>query len=89
VKFSPTKPDEYNAALNAKLQAGTAGDIITCRPFDAGQLPYTNSTGRHHRPEGLNTSATSPKRLITDDGKVVYCVPIASVLHGFIYNKDY
>ncbi|MBC7897577.1 MAG: extracellular solute-binding protein, partial [Cytophagaceae bacterium] len=25
----------------------------------------------------------------TDDGKVTYCVPMASVLHGFIYNKDY
>ena len=33
--FSPTAPTEYNAALNAKLEAGTAGDIITCRPFDA------------------------------------------------------
>jgi raffinose/stachyose/melibiose transport system substrate-binding protein len=91
VKFSPTKPDEYNAALNAKLQAGTAGDIITCRPFDAGQLLYnkgyladiTNLKGLEH----FNAFAKSA--WITDDGKVVYCVPIASVLHGFIYNKDY
>ena len=35
VVFSPTAPTEYNAALNAKLDAGTAGDLITCRPFDA------------------------------------------------------
>src|ERR1700742_2901011 len=35
VTFSPTAPKEYNAALNAKLEGGTAGDIITCRPFDA------------------------------------------------------
>ena len=35
VKFPPTAPKEYNAALNAKLDAGTAGDLITCRPFDA------------------------------------------------------
>src|SRR5271165_147678 len=33
VKFSPTQPDQYNAALSAKLSSGTAGDIITCRPF--------------------------------------------------------
>src|SRR5262245_27142553 len=35
VTFSPTSPTEYNAALNAKLEGGSAGDIITCRPFDA------------------------------------------------------
>ena len=32
VVFSPTAPTEYNAALNSKLDAGTAGDLITCRP---------------------------------------------------------
>ena len=35
LKFQPTAPKEYNSALNAKLDGGTAGDIITCRPFDA------------------------------------------------------
>src|SRR6188474_3485891 len=35
VVFSPTAPTEYNAALNAKLDAKSAGDLITCRPFDA------------------------------------------------------
>ena len=35
VEFTPTAPKEYNAALNARLEGGTAGDIITCRPFDA------------------------------------------------------
>ena len=24
----------------------------------------------------------------TDDGKTTFCVPMASVIHGFIYNKD-
>ena len=35
VKFTPSAPAEYNAVLNSKLDAGSAGDIITCRPFDA------------------------------------------------------
>ena len=35
LKFQPTAPREYNSALNAKLDGGTAGDLITCRPFDA------------------------------------------------------
>jgi raffinose/stachyose/melibiose transport system substrate-binding protein len=34
VSFAPTAPAEYNAVLNSKLEAGTAGDLITCRPFD-------------------------------------------------------
>src|ERR671919_2415536 len=34
VTFQPTAPDEYNAALESKLGGGTAGDLITCRPFD-------------------------------------------------------
>ena len=35
VVFKPTPPADYNASLNAKLAGGTAGDLITCRPFDA------------------------------------------------------
>ncbi len=34
VTFAPMAPTEYNSAVNAKLEAGTAGDLITCRPFD-------------------------------------------------------
>ncbi|MGB1010751.1 MAG: extracellular solute-binding protein, partial [Thiolinea sp.] len=34
VKFAPTAPTEYNASLNTRLAGGTAGDLITCRPFD-------------------------------------------------------
>ena len=34
IVFSPTNPPEYDAALGAKLEAGSAGDLITCRPFD-------------------------------------------------------
>jgi raffinose/stachyose/melibiose transport system substrate-binding protein len=90
VKFAPTAPTEYNAALNAKLDAGTAGDLITCRPFDAslqlyqkGRLTPLNSL------KGIgNFSAVARTAWSTDDGKTTYCVPMASVIHGFIYNKD-
>jgi hypothetical protein len=41
VVFAPSAPTEYNAALNAKLDAGSAGDLITCRPFDASLDLYT------------------------------------------------
>lgn len=88
--FSPSPPAEYNAALNAKLDGGTAGDIITCRPFDAslalykkGQLiALTDLSGMQ------NFSATAKAGWSTDDGKTTFCVPMASVIHGFMYNVD-
>jgi len=90
VVFSPTDSTQYNAALNTKLQGGSAGDIITCRPFDAslalfkaGQLADVTSL-----PGMENFSPTAKVAWSTDDGKTAFCVPMASVLHGFIYNKD-
>ena len=34
VVFAPSAPAEYNAVLNSILDADSAGDLITCRPFD-------------------------------------------------------
>jgi raffinose/stachyose/melibiose transport system substrate-binding protein len=90
VQFQPTAPTEYNAALNAKLDAGSAGDIITCRPFDAslalfqaGQLAdLTDLDGME------NFSDVAKSAWSTDDGSQTFCVPMASVIHGFIYNAD-
>jgi raffinose/stachyose/melibiose transport system substrate-binding protein len=90
VVFAPSAPTEYNAALNTKLAGGTAGDLITCRPFDLslglfkqGRLAALNDLA------GMNNFGDVAKSAwITDDGKNVFCVPMASVIHGFIYNKD-
>ncbi|MBL8163186.1 MAG: carbohydrate ABC transporter substrate-binding protein [Anaerolineae bacterium] len=90
VVFAPTAPAEYNAALNAKLEGGTAGDLITCRPFDASlalfQQGYLASLNDLAGMENFSDVAKSA--WITDDGSDVFCVPMASVIHGFIYNKD-
>ena len=40
VKFSPTAPTEYDSSLSAHLAGGTAGDLITCRPFDVSLALY-------------------------------------------------
>jgi raffinose/stachyose/melibiose transport system substrate-binding protein len=90
VVFAPSAPADYNAALNAKLQGGTAGDLITCRPFDASLALYDQG---HLAPlndlAGLaNFSDVAKSAWITDDGANVFCVPMASVIHGFIYNAD-
>ncbi len=90
VIFAPSAPAEYNGALNTTLEGGTAGDLITCRPFDAslalfdaGYLASLNDL------EGMsNFGSVAKSAWITDDGSDVFCVPMASVIHGFIYNKD-
>lgn len=90
VVFSPSAPDEYDGALNTRLEGGTAGDLITCRPFDrslalfdAGHLASLNDL------EGMgNFGDVAKSAWITDDGATAFCVPMASVIHGFIYNKD-
>lgn len=89
VEFAPSAPAEYNGVLNTKLEGGTAGDLITCRPFDAslelfkkGQLAdITDLPGLE------NFSDVAKSAWITDDGSSVFCVPMASVIHGFFYNK--
>jgi len=90
VVFSPNPPADYNASLNARLAGGTAGDLITCRPFDAsldlykkGQLIAVDDI-----PGMENFSDVAKSAWQTDDGSATFCVPMASVIHGFIYNKE-
>lgn len=90
LNFTPSAPAEYNAVLNSKLDAGSAGDIITCRPFDATQALFeAGHLADISDLDGMaNFSPVAKSGWSTDDGSVQYCVPMASVIHGFIYNKD-
>src|SRR5450755_605163 len=90
VEFSPSAPKEYNAALNARLAGGAAGDLIACRPFDASLDLYNkkNLDGLNDLKGMANFSDVAKAAWSTDDGKTTFCVPMASVIHGFIYNKD-
>ncbi len=90
VVFSPVPPTEYNAALNAKLEGGTAGDLITCRPFDVslGLFEKGYLASLNDLPGMENFGDVAKSAWITDDGSDVFCVPMASVIHGFIYNAD-
>ena len=90
VVFAPTAPTEYNAALNAKLDAGSAGDLITCRPFDAALELYNKKhlADLTRLPGMENFSPVAKSAWSTDDGSVAFCVPMASVIAGFIYNMD-
>jgi raffinose/stachyose/melibiose transport system substrate-binding protein len=90
VVFSPAAPTEYDAAVGAKLQAGSAGDLITCRPFDKSLELYNkgNLADLTSLAGMENFSDVAKSAWTTDDGKATFCVPMASVIHGFIYNKD-
>jgi len=90
VTFAPTVPDEYNGVLNSKLEGGTAGDLITCRPFDASLALFEAGylASLNDLPGLENFSDVAKSAWITDDGSDVFCVPMASVIHGFIYNAD-
>lgn len=90
VEFRPSAPAEYNAVLNSKLDAGSAGDLITCRPFDASLALYDAGHLADLTDLGAmdNFSPVAQSAWQTDDGSATFCVPMASVIHGFIYNAD-
>lgn len=89
VKFSPTAPTEYDSSLAARLTGGTAGDLIVCRPFDVSLSLFKK--GHLEKVDGKpgmeNFSPTARVAWQTDDGKDSFCMPMASVIHGFLYNK--
>lgn len=89
IKFAPTAPTEYDSSLTARLAGGTAGDLIACRPFDVSLSLYKKGhlENLDGKPGMENFPATAKVAWQTDDGKDTFCMPIASVIHGFLYNK--
>ncbi len=89
VKFAPSAPTEYNAILQTKLKGGTAGDIIACRPFDSSLELFKAKylTSLNDLPGMNNFSKVAKTAWSTDDSSSTFCVPTASVIHGFLYNK--
>jgi len=90
VVFQPLPPAEYNSALNAKLEGGSAGDLITARPFDASLSLYEQGylADLSDLPGMDNFSDVAKSAWQTDDGSATFAVPMASVIHGFIYNAE-
>lgn len=90
VIFQPLLPAEYDSALNAKLESGSAGDLITARPFDSSLSLYEQGYLADLRdlPGMDNFSDVAKSAWQTDDGSATFAVPMASVIHGFIYNAE-
>ena len=90
VVFQTTIPNQYAASVSAKLEGGNAGDLITCIPFDQSLKLFNR--GWLASLNGLNGLDNYPQvakdAWSTDDQSDIFCVPMASVSHGFMYNKD-
>lgn len=86
---SPVDPSTFNQQLDRDLAQGTAGDLIACRPFDASlalfkQGHFSDITEMQGM-ENFPSFALGPWQ--TDSGAQTFCLPMASVIHGFFYNK--
>jgi raffinose/stachyose/melibiose transport system substrate-binding protein len=92
ISFEPTLNTEYDSSLQAQLDAGGGPDLITCRPFDISlalyERGYLAAVNDVLDGEDGETAFGPVARSgwIAEDGETVYCVPMASVLHGFFYN---
>ena len=89
LSFEPTLNVEYDGVLETALESGTGPDIITCRPFDRSLNLFLRGFMTDISDlDGLeNFGDVARSGWISDDGEI-YCVPVASVIHGFIYNVD-
>ncbi|MEM6530189.1 MAG: ABC transporter substrate-binding protein, partial [Chloroflexota bacterium] len=96
ISFEPTLNTEYDQSLLAQLDAGGGPDLITCRPFDISLALFER--GYLADVTGIVDGATledgsaafgpvARSGWIAGDGESMYCIPMASVLHGFFYNE--
>lgn len=90
VTFRPSSPRDYGTDLNLRLQTRGAGDLIFCRPFDQSADLFAKG---HFAPLGdliglKNFSQSARGAWSVDGGKTTYCLPVAFVAQGFLYNKD-
>ena len=88
VEFAATDTNDYNAAIQSQVDGGNAPDLITCRPFDVNRSwiadgYFEDLTGL----EALDSFTPTALAAWAGPDETPYCVPVASVLAGFYYNK--
>jgi raffinose/stachyose/melibiose transport system substrate-binding protein len=90
VTFAPTAAAEYDAALGGRLEGGTAGDLIACRPFDVSLKLFDGGylAPLNDLPGMENFSPMAKVAWSTDDQATSFCVPMGAAILGFIYNKE-
>jgi len=91
VTFAPsTSFFLYYTELPERLANGTACDLITARPFDVSLELFDKQylEDLSDSPVLDNFSDVAKTAWQTDDGSKTFAIPLASVITGFIYNKD-
>jgi raffinose/stachyose/melibiose transport system substrate-binding protein len=90
VKFDPTTPPEYDAALQAQLENGGGPDVFYLRSYSVSRALYEKGYLEPLDAQpGLMENFTPEMRApwATDDGKP-YGVPFIATSHGVYYNAD-
>lgn len=89
VKLQTTPSGDYDKTIAERLAGDKAGDLITCRPYDASlqlfQKGYLEDLTDFAGMENFPSFARAAWQ--TDTGAKTYCLPVASVIQGFYYNK--
>lgn len=89
LKFAPEEALSYDPRLEARLSTRRAGDLVFCRPFDGGvRLNAKGYLQALSEKQLQNFDLDARKPWTTDDGKTSYCMPVAYVIHGILYNKQ-
>ncbi len=90
VEFNGVINTEYGTTLQTKFSSSSAGDLIMVEPYDFRANLYTDGNiAKLNDVSGVNTDNFEQFALdawSTDDGDI-FGVPLASALHGYIYNK--
>lgn len=91
VKFEPTNPPDYNAALRAQLEGGTGPDVFYLRSYTNSRMLFADGFVESLAGEQeMLSSAFGDASLVpwsTLEGEP-YGLPLIAVSHGIYYNKD-
>ncbi len=90
VKFDPTNPPDYNAALRLQLQSGIGPDLMYARSYDTGVQLFKDGffadvTSLPGLKKVYSDLARAPW---ADDKGNSFAVPFCAVSHGVYYNVD-
>jgi raffinose/stachyose/melibiose transport system substrate-binding protein len=90
IKFDPTNPPDYNAALHLQLQSGIGPDLMYARSYDTGiQLfkegYFLDVTDLPGLKKVYSDLARAPW---ADAAGRSFAVPFCAVSHGVYYNQD-
>ncbi len=89
IRYQASMPTEYDAQLTTRLANGTAGDLLACRPFQVSLNWYKRAyLERLDGKAGMEYfPASALQAWQSEDQQHSYCMPLASVIQGFLYNK--